>query len=135
MANNKHNNRWKKEDAAFLQDNYGKMSLEDMGKQLGKTPMAVRLYALRHRLDDRHQVIKENRLKKLLEYRFRHLEDFTPSKFFYKETGINQVRYWDLFFGREPITPKEYRAVANYFGITKSEAFGTYQLDLFGQQV
>jgi len=133
--NNKHSNKWRQEDISFLQENYGKMSLEDLGKHLGKTPMAVRLYVLRHRLDDRHQVVKENRLKKLLEHHFRHLEDFTPSKFLYKETGINQVRYWDLFFGREPITPKEYRAVANYFGITKSEAFGAYQLDLFGQQV
>lgn len=134
-SNNKHNNRWSKEDVSYLQENYGKKSLEEMGAHLGKSAMAVRLYVLRHRLDSHHQVVKENRLKKLLEYRFRHLEDFTPSKFFYKETGINQVRYWDLFFGREPITPKEYRAVASYFGITKSEAFGSYQLDLFGQQV
>ena len=90
------NRKWNKNEISYLVENYGRMSLEDMARQLNRSVMAVRLYALRHRLDDKHQVVKENRLKKLLEYRFRHLEDFHPSKFFFKETGINQVRYWDV---------------------------------------
>ena len=121
------NKKWTKNDIAYLVDNYGKVSLEEMASRLGR----VRLYALRHRLDEKHQVVKENRLKKLLEYRFRHLEDFHPSRFFFKETGINQVRYWDLFFGRKSITPSEYKAVAEYFNITISEAFDSLQLNLF----
>lgn len=125
------NKKWTKNDTAFLVDNYGIMSLEEMAARLGRSTMAVRLFALRHRLDERHQVVKENRLKKLLEYRFRHLEDFHPSRFFFKETGINQVRYWDLFFGRKPITPAEYKAVADYFNITVAEAFDSLQLNLF----
>lgn len=127
------NKKWNKKEAAYLVDNYGKMSLEELSANLGRSVMAVRLYALRHRLDDKHQVVKENRLKKLLEYRFRHLEDFHPSKFFFRETGINQVRYWDLFFGRKPINPEEYKAVAEYFNITISEAFDSLQLNLFEQ--
>ena len=127
------NKKWNKKEAAYLVDNYGKMSLEELSSNLGRSVMAVRLYALRHRLDDKHQVVKENRLKKLLEYRFRHLEDFHPSKFFFRETGINQVRYWDLFFGRKPINPEEYKAVAEYFNITISEAFDSLQLNLFEQ--
>lgn len=125
------NKKWTKNDIAYLTDNYGKASLEEMASRLGRSTMAVRLYALRHRLDEKHQVVKENRLKKLLEYRFRHLEDFHPSRFFFKETGINQVRYWDLFFGRKSITPSEYKAVAEYFNITISEAFDSLQLNLF----
>lgn len=127
------NKKWNKKEASYLVDNYGKMSLEDLSANLGRSVMAVRLYALRHRLDDKHQVVKENRLKKLLEYRFRHLEDFHPSKFFFRETRINQVRYWDLFFGRKPIKPEEYKAVAEYFNITISEAFDSLQLNLFDQ--
>lgn len=127
------NKKWNRDEVAYLVDNYGKMSLEDLSWELNRSVMAVRLYALRHRLDNRHQVVKENRLKKLLEYRFRHLEDFHPSKYFFKETGINQVRYWDLFFGRKPIKPQEYKAVAEYFGITISEAFDSLQLNLFDQ--
>jgi hypothetical protein len=127
------NKKWNRDEVAYLVDNYGKMSLEDLSRELNRSVMAVRLYALRHRLDDKHQVVKENRLKKLLEYRFRHLEDFHPSKYFFKETGINQVRYWDLFFGRKPIKPQEYKAVAEYFCITISEAFDSLQLNLFDQ--
>ena len=127
------NKKWNRDEVAYLVDNYGKMSLEDLSRELNRSVMAVCLYALRHRLDDKHQVVKENRLKKLLEYRFRHLEDFHPSKYFFKETGINQVRYWDLFFGRKPIKPQEYKAVAEYFSITISEAFDSLQLNLFDQ--
>ena len=76
------NKKWTKNEIAYLVENYGRMSLENMAIHLNRSVMAVRLYALRHRLDDKHQVVKENRLKKLLEYRFRHLEDFHPSKFF-----------------------------------------------------
>lgn len=125
------NRKWTKNEIAYLVENYGRMSLEDMAIHLNRSVMAVRLYALRYRLDDKHQVVKENRLKKLLEYRFRHLEDFHPSKFFFKETGINQVRYWDIFFGRKAIKPEEYKAVAEYFNITISEAFDSLQLNLF----
>lgn len=124
---NMSNRKWNKNEIAYLVENYGRMSLEDMARQLNRSVMAVRLYALRHRLDDKHQVVKENRLKKLLEYRFRHLEDFHPSKFFFKETG----RYWDIFFGRKAIKPEEYKAVAAYFNITISEAFDSLQLNLF----
>ena len=127
------NKKWNKKEVAYLVDNYGKMSLEELSANLGRSVMAVRLYALRHRLDDKHQVVKENRLKKLLEYRFRHLEDFHPSKFFFRETGINKVIYWDLFFGRKTIKPEEYKAVAEYFNITISEAFDSLQLNLFDQ--
>lgn len=130
MSNNK---RWGRADKAYIEENYGRLSLETMAKHLNRSTMAVRLYALRHRLGDKYQVVKENRLKKLLSYRFRHLEDFTPSKAFYKETGINQVRYYDLFFGRKPITAKEYAAVADYFGVTNTESFEALQLSLFGQ--
>lgn len=127
-------NRWKKEEIEYIKASYGAIPLETMAKRLGKTVNAVRLFALRHRLDSNHQLIKENRFKKLLEHRFRHLEDFTPSRYFYQETGINQVRYGDLFYGRKSITPKEYKAVAAYFNITIAEAFDSLQLELFGNE-
>lgn len=124
-------NRWNKEQVAYLKANFGKVSLREMAAHLGKTEMAVRLYALRHRYGDKYQLVKENRLKNLLQSRFKHIEDFTPSRTFYKETGINQVRYWDIFFGRKAITAKEYAAVADYFGITVGEVFESMQLELF----
>lgn len=124
-------NRWSEGQVAYLKANFGKVSLREIAAHLGKTEMAVRLYALRHRYGDKYQLVKENRLKNLLQSRFKHIEDFTPSRTFYKETGINQVRYWDIFFGRKAITAKEYAAVADYFGITVGEAFESMQLELF----
>lgn len=125
------NNRWSRDQIAYLSDNYGKVSFGRMAAHLGKSEMAVRLYVLRHRMGEKYQLAKENRLKALLESRFKHIEDFQPSRAFYKETGINQMRYWDLFFGRKAISAKEYAAVADYFGITVGEAFESMQLELF----
>ena len=95
--------------------------------------MAVRLYVLRNRLTP-GPVIKRNLLMLMLKMKFRHPEDFSPTRAFYKETGIGQRRYWDLYFGRKPITGKEYAAVAEYLGVTISEAFESRQLDLFKEE-
>ena len=72
-----------------------------------------------------------NLLIEMLKIKFRHPEDFSPSKSFYRETGIGQRRYWDLYFGRKPITGREYAAVAGYLGVTMQEAFESRQLELF----
>lgn len=101
-----------------------------MATRLKRTEMSVRLYILRNRLTVR-QLIKRNLLLEMLKIKFRHPEDFTPTRLFYKETNINQRRYWDLYFGRKPITGKEYAAVAEYLGVTVQEAFDSRQLDLF----
>ena len=101
-----------------------------MATRLERTEMSVRLYILRNRLTVR-QLIKRNLLLEMLKIKFRHPEDFTPTRLFYKETNINPRRYWDLYFGRKPITGKEYAAVAEYLGVTVQEAFDSRQLDLF----
>ena len=67
----------------------------------------------------------------MLKIKFRHPEDFTPTRAFYTETGINQRRFWDLYYGRKHISSKEYAAVAEYLGVTLQEALDSRQLDLF----
>ena len=73
------------------------MSFEDMGKHLGRSPMSVRLYVLRRKITT-GQLVKRNLLIALLKIKFRHPEDFAPTRLFYNETGIGQRRYWDLYF-------------------------------------
>ena len=124
------NKRWTAEDAAYVRQNFGKVSLEDMAAHLQRSPMSVRLYILRNRMTV-GRTVKRNLLVEMLKIKFRHLEDFCPTRTFYKETGIGQRRYWDLYFGRKPITRKEYAAVAEYFGVTMSEALESRQLELF----
>ena len=123
-------NRWTKQEENFVQQNLGQLSIKEMATRLERTEMSVRLYILRNRLTVR-QLIKRNLLLEMLKIKFRHPEDFTPTRLFYKETNINQRRYWDLYFGRKPITGKEYAAVAEYLGVTVQEAFDSRQLDLF----
>lgn len=124
------NKRWTENDISFVKDNLGKLSFEQMGRALNRSAMSVRLFVLRNRLTVGLQV-KRNILMEMLKIKFRHPEDFTPTRAFYVETGINQRRWWDLYYGRKPITGKEYAAVADYLGVTIQEAFDSRQLDLF----
>ena len=129
---NHENKRWTADDAAYVRQHYGKVSLEDMGAHLGRSSMSIRLYILRNRLTT-GRTVKRNLLVEMLRIKFRHIEDFTPTRTFYQETGIGQRRYWDLFFGRKPITGKEYAAVAEYLGVTVQEVFESRQLELFDE--
>lgn len=124
------NKRWTENETFFVKNNLGKLSFEQMGRKLNRSAMSVRLFVLRSRLTVGLQV-KRNILMEMLKIKFRHPEDFTPTRTFYAETGINQRRWWDLYYGRKPITGKEYAAVADYLGVTVQEAFDSRQLDLF----
>ncbi len=131
MSNSK-NKKWTSEDVEYVKENLGYVSLETMARYLGRSSMSVRLYILRNRLiPGQARIVKRNLLIEMLKIKFRHPEDFSPSKSFYRETGIGQRRYWDLYFGRKPITGGEYAAVAEYLGITMQEAFESRQLELF----
>ncbi len=134
MANEEKNKRWSVDEADYVRKHLGKVTLDAMAKHLGRSEMSVRLYVLRKKWPMGGLTVKRNLLVELLKTRFKNLEDFTPSRTFYKETGIGQRRYWDLYFGRKSITGKEYAAVADYFGITVREAFESRQLKLFEEE-
>lgn len=124
--------RWTREDIDYLTENFGLKPIEEIAEYLGRTPMAVRLYIHQHRLVPTGQkTVKRNILVELLKLRFRHLEDFQPSKWFYAECHLSAPRYADLFYGRKQIKPEEYRAIADYFNITAAEAIESRQLELF----
>lgn len=57
-----------------------------------------------------------------------------PNRAFYKEVGINQMRWWDLYHGKKQINQREYIALSEYLGITLQEAFDARQLDLFNTE-
>lgn len=133
MSNKGNNKRWTAEDATYVRQNLGKVSLEDMAVYLERSPMSVRLFILRKRLSP-GALVKRNLLMEMLKIKFRHPEDFYPNKAFYNETGIGQRRWWDLYYGRKPITGKEYSAVAEYLGLTVQEVIESRQLELFEEK-
>lgn len=133
MTKKQTNKRWTQAEGDYVRRALGKLSIETMAAEMKRSPMSVRLYILRHRLTV-GRTVRRNLLVEMLKMKFKHIEDFNPTRAFYKETGIGQRRYWDLFFGRKPITGKEYSAVAGYLGVTIQEAFESRQLDLFEEQ-
>jgi xre family toxin-antitoxin system, antitoxin component len=133
MKSNEKNKRWTVQEAEYIQQSLGKVSFEDMATYLGRSPMSVRLFVLRRRMTP-GPLVKRNLLMKMLKLKFRHPEEFTPTRAFYKETGIGQRRWWDLYYGRKSITGKEYAAVAEYLGITIQEALESRQLELFEEK-
>lgn len=122
---------WTPEEHRYLEESFGRVPYEEMGRHLGRTARAVRLYCLRHKLTPGGRTVKRNMLVELLKLKFRNLEDFTPSRAFYQEVDMSQKRYWDLFFGRKQITGDEYVRIAGYLGVTMQEAFASRQLELF----
>lgn len=133
MKSNGKNKRWTAQETEYIQQSLGKVSFEDMAAYLGRSPMSVRLFVLRRRMTP-GPLVKRNLLMKMLKLKFRHPEEFTPTRAFYKETGIGQRRWWDLYYGRKPITGKEYSAVAEYLGLTVQEAIESRQLELFEEK-
>lgn len=133
MKSNGKSKRWTAQEAEYIQQSLGKVSFEDMAAYLGRSPMSVRLFVLRRRMTP-GPLVKRNLLMEMLKLKFRHPEEFTPTRAFYKETGIGQRRWWDLYYGRKPITGKEYTAVAEYLGITIQEALESCQLELFEEK-
>ena len=133
MKSNGKNKRWTAQEAEYIHQSLGKVSFEDMAAYLGRSPMSVRLFVLRRRMTP-GPLVKRNLLMEMLKLKFRHPEEFTPTRAFYKETGIGQRRWWDLYYGRKPITGKEYTAVAEYLGLTIQEAMESRQLELFEEK-
>ena len=133
MKSNGKNKRWTAQEGEYIQQSLGKVSFEDMAAYLGRSPMSVRLFVLRRRMTP-GPLVKRNLLMAMLKLKFRHPEDFSPTRVFYKETGIGQRRWWDLYYGRKPITGKEYTAVAEYLGLTIQEAIESRQLELFEEK-
>lgn len=122
--------RWTTDDIEFVREHLGNTSLEDMALALNRSVMSVRLFILRQRWSVGPHV-QRNLVQRMLQLRFRNIEDFQPSRKFYQETGMGQRRWWNVFHGRSQITTEEYLSLAKYFGVTLQEAFESRQLDLF----
>ncbi|MFK2520363.1 XRE family transcriptional regulator [Bacteroides fragilis] len=124
------NGRWTPEEEKYIRDNAGKLTLSEMAAFVGRSELAVQLFMHRRKIVIR-QVVKRNLVQEILSMKFKHPENFMPNRPFYKEVGINQMRFWDLYYGRKPITNKEYLSLCDYFGITLQEAFEARQLNIF----
>lgn len=127
------NGRWQPDEDRYVRENVNKKTLEQMAEHLGRSALAVQLYMHRKHIVV-GQTVKRNLVQEILRLKFRHPENFMPNRAFYQEVGINQMRWWDIFYGRKNINQEEYIALSKYFGITLEEAFAARQLCIFEEQ-
>lgn len=106
------------------------MPLNEISRSIGRSERAIRLFLHRRRIPFRN-VVKRNMVIELLVLKFIKPEYFNPTRDFYKAVGISQVRWWDLYHGRKPVTEKEYITLVEHFQISHIDAFESRQLTLF----
>jgi len=121
---------WTIEEKQFVTDNAGKLSFDEMADQLGKTKNAVHLFVHRNRIPYK-PAVKVNLITELLELAFKKAEYFKPTKYFFLEVRITQMRFWSLYRGEVSPTQEEYEILKNHFGITSENVFNNRQLSLF----
>jgi hypothetical protein len=103
-----------------------------MASHLHKSELAVKLFLHRRQISF-GKTVKRNIVIELLRMKFTHPEYFHPTRDFYNAVSINQVRWWDLYYGRKSITQQEYLDLTKHFNITLEEAFEVRQLVLFDE--
>jgi hypothetical protein len=101
-----------------------------MATHLGKTKNAVHLFVHRNRIPYK-PAVKVNLITELLDLAFRKAEYFKPTKEFFIETGMTQMRFWALYRGECSPTQEEYEGLKNHFVITSERVFNNRQLSLF----
>lgn len=124
------NGSWSEEHEKFVLENIGKIPFADICEHVGRSEVAVKLFLHRNKISI-GETVKRNLVKELLTLKFVHPEYFNPTRSFYREVGINQMRWWDLFYGRKQITEKEYISLVKHFNVSLEEAFQARQLNLF----
>jgi len=121
---------WSKEDKKFVTENAGKLSFEEMGSHLGKTKNAVHLFVHRNRIPYK-PAVKVNLITELLDIAFIKANYFKPTKDFFSEIGMTQMRFWALYRGECSPTQEEYENLKKHFGVTSERVFNNRQLSLF----
>jgi len=121
---------WTEEQRQFVIDNAGKLSFEEMGVRLGKSKNAVHLFIHRNRIPYKPSV-KLNIVKELLDIAFVKAEYFKPTKDFFNEVEMTQMRFWSLYRGEVHPTEDEYERLKTHFNVSSERVFNNRQLKLF----
>ena len=122
--------RWSESQEKILKENLGKITLKEIGKILGKTELAVKLYIHRNHIVYRPSV-KRNLVLELFRIKLINPEYFNVATSFLHAVNLNQVRFWKLYRGEESPTDQEYLRLATTLGVSLQEAFEARQLYLF----
>lgn len=124
--------RWTNSDVEFLCEHALDMDPKDIAERLGRSSKSVVLYMFRHGIARRQQV-KRNLMRELIGTKI-DVRYFHPTREFYISTGINQVKFQEIWQGYRQATNGEMAAVARHLKCTREELlkfFSSLQLNLF----
>lgn len=124
--------RWTQREVDFLTLHAKDMDPQDIADRLCRSKASVVLYMLRHGIARRQQV-KRNLMRELIGTKI-DVRYFHPTREFYLATGINQVRFQEVWQGYRQATNDEMAAVARHLRCSPEELlqfFSALQLDLF----
>ena len=115
--------RWTNSDVEFLCEHALDMDPKDIAERLGRSSKSVVLYMFRHGIARRELIGTK------IDARYFH-----PTREFYISTGINQVKFQEIWQGYRQATNDEMAAVARHLKCTREELlkfFSSLQLNLF----
>ena len=75
------NGKWKQEEEIYVRENVGKKTMEEMAEYVGRSPLAVKLFLHRKKIVA-GQTVKRNLVQEMLRLKFRHPENFSPTREF-----------------------------------------------------
>ena len=106
------------------------MTTAEIARKINRTEVAVQQYMHRKRINPYEKVVR-NLVREILTKKFTNPEYFNPNRSFYDSVGITQKRWWDLYYGRKPISDNEYKKLSSHFGIELDDIIMNEQLNLF----
>jgi hypothetical protein len=106
------------------------MTVEDIARNINRSPRAVRLFLHRNKISPGKKV-KHNLTLNVLARKFEYPEYFYPTRQFFIRVRINQKRWWDLYYGRQQISPEEYDRLCSHLNVSPEDKFEARQMDLF----
>jgi len=120
--------KWRKH-LPFLEKNVGRMTQEEMARELKVDLTELKLFLHRYRIFPETE--DRNLAQEIIALKFIYPEYFTPTRTFFNVTGIGQRRWWQLYRGDKKMTESEYKAITEHLEISLQEAFEIRQLILF----
>lgn len=125
---------WSAKEIAFLKENVGKMTPDEIGERIFKSGRAVRLYMYRNHIEPDYKKANTCLVEKMLNIKFGNAKYFSPDRQWFEKAKIGQKRFALLRRGKEQPTEDELKKIAKAIQMSTDELFELFksrQLELF----
>ena len=119
--------KWR-EHIKFITEHIDTKTPDEIAEEIGVPAYNLKLFLLQNRIFPAQTA--RNLLLEILTLKFVKPDYFMPTKQFYRETGIRQRRFWQLYRGERKLTEIEYQNLVLHFNVSLDDAFEVRQLSL-----